>query len=318
MKKRLGICAGIALALALGAWSCMIRMPGTSHRGPLPPLTDVQKALAAELKRDVDVLGVDRNFEAYAALNRAADYIASRGFTTRETFEVDGQRFHNLSLEVPGTSREIVLVGAHYDSVAGCPGANDNASGTAGLLALARIFAGTKPSKTLRFVAFANEEPPFFQTPTMGSVVCAKNCRARGESISAMISLETIGYFSEVEGSQSYPAPLSFFYPSKGDFIAFVGNVSSGGLARRAIRAFREKAAFPSEGAALPGFMPGVGWSDHWAFWQEGYPAIMVTDTAPFRYPHYHTREDTPDKLDYERCARVVDGLRHVLEDLLR
>ena len=131
-----------------------------------------------------------------------------------------------------------------------------------------------------------------------------------------MLSLETMGCFSDVEGSQSYPAPLSFLYPSKGNFIAFVGNFGSRALVKRCLARFRKDAAFPSEGAALPGFLPGVGWSDHWAFWEEGYPAIMVTDTAPFRYPYYHTAEDTPDKLDYERCARVVHGLREVVAEL--
>jgi len=320
--KRLGVVAGMAAALCLWAWSCMIRMPGRSFTGPLPEPSEAQIALASELRRDVETLGVDRSFRAYAALERAIEHIEGRfkaaGYATvaRETYDIGGRAYSNLSVEVRGTSSEIVLVGAHYDSVFGCPGANDNASGTAGLLALARAFAASTPHKTIRFVAFTNEEPPHFQTPDMGSVVCARNCAARGENIAAMLSLETIGYYSDVEGSQRYPSPLSLFYPSKGDFIAFVGNVGSGGLARRAIRTFREKASFPSEGAALPGFMPGVGWSDHWAFWESGYPAIQVSDTAPFRYPHYHTDEDTPDKIDFLRCARVVDGLRHVIAEL--
>ena len=192
------------------------------------------------------------------------------------------------------TPSEIVIVGGHYDSVAGCPGANDNASGTAAVLALARLFATSAPARTLRFAAFTNEEPPHFQTDAMGSRVCALNCRARSENVVAMLSLETIGFYSDAEGSQSYPPPFSLFYPSKGNFIAFVGNVGSRGLVRRAIRTFRERTPFPSEGAALPGFVPGVGWSDHWSFWREGYQAIMVTDTAPFRYPHYHTARPTP------------------------
>jgi len=105
-------------------------------------------------------------------------------------------------------------------------------------------------------------------------------------------------------------------YPSTGDFIGFVGNLSSRGLVRRAIGVFREHAQFPSEGAALPSWVPGVGWSDHWAFWQEGYPAIMVTDTAPFRYTHYHTGGDTIDKVDFRRFARVVSGLEPVIREL--
>jgi Zn-dependent M28 family amino/carboxypeptidase len=297
-------------------------MPGRSFRGALPPLSDVQRALAEELKRDVLRLGGERNFMKPEALARAVDILAD-GFlkagyekVQHETYTVGGDRYVNLSVERPGTSKEIVLIGAHYDSVVGCPGANDNGSGTAALLALARGFAGTSTSKTLRFVAFANEEPPHFQTAAMGSVVCARGCRARGESISAMLSLETIGYYSDAEGSQRYPSPLSLCYPSVGNFVAFVGNLGSAGLTRRVVKSFRKHARFPSEGAVLPAFLPGVGWSDHGSFWREGYPAVMVTDTAPFRYPAYHTPADTPEQLDYEALATVTAALAAVVLDL--
>ncbi|MCI0362486.1 MAG: M28 family peptidase, partial [Phycisphaerales bacterium] len=195
--------------------------------------------------------------------------------------------------------------------------ANDNGSGVAATLALARAFAESKPDRTLRFVLFANEEPPYFQTENMGSLVYAKRCRERGENTVAMLSLETIGYYSDAPGSQTYPIkPIGWVYPTTGNFIGFVGNYNSRKLVRQAIKSFRAHAQFPSEGGALPGWIPGVGWSDHWAFWQAGYPAIMLTDTAPFRYPHYHSIHDTPDKLDYDRMARVVDGLRPVVADL--
>lgn len=175
-----------------------------------------------------------------------------------------------MSVEKKGSTvpSEIVIVGAHYDSVAGCPGADDNASGVAALLVPARELATANPLRTLRFVAFANEEPPYFQTAEMGSRVFARNCRARGENVVAMMSLETIGYYSDEDGSQKYPAPFGAFYPSRGNFIAFVGNLASRALVHRAVGAFRRRASFPSEGGALPGFVPGVGWSDHWSFWQ--------------------------------------------------
>jgi hypothetical protein len=132
-----------------------------------------------------------------------------------------------------------------------------------------------------------------------------------------MISLETIGYFSDAPRSQIYPAPgLTAFYPTTGNFIGFVGNVRSHALVRRVIRNFRDAGKLPSEGAAMPSFIPGVGWSDQWAFWQNGYPGIMVTDTAPFRYPYYHAASDTPDKLDYDRFALVVSGMQKVIADL--
>src|SRR5262249_52664627 len=171
--------------------------------------------------------------------------------------------------------------------------------------------------KTLRFVAFVNEEPAYFQTAQMGSFVYAARCRQRGDPITAMISLETIGYFSNEPGSQRYPLPgLDLIYPRTGNFVGFVGNVASRALLRDAIGEFRRHAQIPSEGGALPAAIPGIGWSDQWSFWQHGYPGIMVTDTAPFRYPHYHATSDTPDKLDYDRFTLVVSGMEKVIEDL--
>lgn len=303
----------------------MILMPGRSHRGPLPPLTPSEAALASALRRDVIVLAQtigERNVVEHAALRKAADHVEAGmrvvGPVARQTYKADGRDCDNVEVEIRGTSApgEIVIVGAHYDSVLNCPGANDNASGVAGLLALARSLAKTAPARTLRFVGFVNEEPPHFRTDEMGSRVYARRCRERGETVTAMLSLETIGCFTDEPGSQQYPAPLGMCYPSEGNFIAFVGNVASRPLVRRCIRTFRAKAAFPSEGAALPAFLPGVGWSDHESFWENDYPAVMVTDTAPFRFPHYHLRGDTPDKIDFERCARVVAGIEHVVRDL--
>ncbi len=321
---RLACLFGLLGFLSVWGWSCMIRMPGKSYSGPLPPLSAREEAMAASIRRDVGELAGRIGIRtAWDSLPAAADYVESRFRESkyavgRQAFRADGRPCDNLEVEIRGASSpgEIVVVGAHYDSVFGCPGANDNATGVAGILALAAALAGSKPDRTLRFVAFANEEPPFFQTDKMGSRVYARRCRERGENVAAMLSLETIGYFSDAPGSQKYPPPFGFFYPSKGDFIAFVGCISSRKLVRRAVGTFREGAKFPSEGGALPSFIPGVGWSDHWAFWKEGYPALMVTDTAPFRYPHYHLPGDTPDKVDYGRCARVVAGLERVVRGL--
>jgi Zn-dependent M28 family amino/carboxypeptidase len=230
----------------------------------------------------------------------------------------EGQTVYNLETEVAGGARrnEIVVVGGHYDTVPGSPGANDNATGTAAVLELARLLAGQRLARTVRFVAFVNEEVPFFQTDTMGSWVYARRSRARGEQIVAMLSIETIGFYSDVVGSQHYPFPFSLFYPRTGNFIGFVGNIASRALVRRSIAAFRQHTSFPSEGVAAPGWMTGIGWSDHWAFWQEGYPGVMVTDTALFRYAPYHTREDTPDRVNYNHMARVVAGLARVVTTL--
>jgi Zn-dependent M28 family amino/carboxypeptidase len=305
----------------------MIRMPGTSWSGALPPPTPRHAETAARLKRDVEKLAGEigeRNLYKATRLAMAAEYIESRfkeaGYSpARQEFETRMGPCRNIEVALPGTARpgEIIVVGAHYDSVFGCPAANDNGTGTAALLALADAFEGTAHARTIRFVAFPNEEPPFWGTAEMGSRVYAKRCRERGENIVAMVSLETIGFYSDKDGSQKYPFPMGLFYPSRGDFVAFVGNLGSRSLVRGMIDSFRVHAQFPSQGAALPGWLPGVGWSDHQSFWLEGYPGVMVTDTAPFRYPHYHSTEDTPDKVDYEKCARVVVGLQDVLAGML-
>jgi Zn-dependent M28 family amino/carboxypeptidase len=306
----------------------MTTTPGRSHVGPLPELTVEETEVRDRLKEHVETLAGaigERNAYAfgYAQLQDAAAYIREQfersGYTVEEqVFSVLKNDARNIEAALKGTSLadEILIVGAHYDSVIGCPGANDNASGIAGILEVARLLADHAPARTVRFVAFVNEEPPFFQTDDMGSLVYAKRCRQREENIVGMISLETIGYYSDREGSQQYPAPFNLYYPSVGDFIGFVGNLKSRSFVHKAIALFRNHAAFPSEGVAAPSFLPGIGWSDHWSFWQQEYPALMVTDTAPFRYPHYHTAEDTPDKIDYERTARVVVGLAQVASRL--
>ena len=170
--------------------------------------------------------------------------------------------------------------------------------------------------RTIRFVFFGTEEPPSFPTDAMGSRHYADAARARRDPIVAMLSIESIGYYNTEPGSQRYPFPLNLVYPDVGDFIGFVSNLESGPLVRRAIATFRSAVPFPTQGAAVPSWVPGVWWSDHWSFWRQGYQAIMITDTAPFRNPFYHTREDTPDKVDYGRMARVVDGLEAVVSDL--
>jgi hypothetical protein len=319
----LRITVAVTAVLAL-LWWFGVRMPGKniSKAGPLSP---EEVALREELRADVQKLAGEigeRNMWHYPQLNAAADFIedsfARAGLhTRRDSYEMHGQACHNIEAEIPGARPEILLIGAHYDSVLGSPGANDNGSGVAALLALARRFAGKTAQHTLRFVAFVNEEPPYFLSGEMGSFINAGRCKARGDKISAMISLETIGYFSDAPHSQTYPSPgLGIFYPKVGNFIGFVSNVPSRALLRRVVALFRNHAKIPSEGAALLSFIPGVSWSDQWSFWRHGYPGIMITDTAPFRYPYYHSVSDTPDKLDYDRFTLVVSGMQKVIEDL--
>ncbi|MCX7885902.1 MAG: M28 family peptidase, partial [Verrucomicrobiae bacterium] len=243
------------------------------------------------------------------SLARAADYIEqvwrAQGYAVNR--QDCGNGCQNLEAVSPGNS-EIIIVGAHYDSVAGSPGANDNASAVAAMLELSRACAGQPTKRTVRFVAFANEEPPFFKTPLQGSRSYARACRQRRDDIRVMISLETIGYYDDRPGSQRYPFPFGLFYPNRGNFLAFISNFKSRGLMHEAVRVFRAHCDFPVECCATFAAVPGVDWSDHGSFWQEGYRAFMVTDTAPYRYPHYHMPSDTPDKVCYEALARVTAG----------
>jgi Zn-dependent M28 family amino/carboxypeptidase len=304
----------------------MLWMPGRSHKGPLPPLSAEEAALSRRLRDHVVALAQtigERNVFRHAELSAAAGYIERTfgqfGYEPRElSFVAAGKSVANVEAELPGGARrdEIVILGAHYDTVPGSPGANDNATGVAALLEIARGLRGRHPARTVRFVAFVNEEPPFYRTDEMGSRFYASGARARGDRIAAMISLETIGYYADVPGTQSYPFPLGLFYPDRGNFIGFVGNLRSRGLVRRCVGSFRRHTAFPSEAVAVPGTIPGIGWSDHWSFWKEGYPGVMVTDTALYRYLHYHRPEDTPDKVDYDRLARVTGGLSRMLAEL--
>lgn len=319
-----------ALVLALivgGGILYMTYMPGKSYSGVLPPLTTEQERLADRLEKHIAVLSEEigeRNLWRDGTLDSTADYIEetlqAMGYAvSSQAYTVQGTSVRNLEAVLSGTSlaEEIVLIGAHYDTVRGSPGANDNASGVAALLEIARLLAAKPLARSVRFVAFVNEEAPFFYTWEMGSHRYARRAHERGDNITAMLSLETIGYYSDAEGSQQYPSPVyAWLYPKTGNFIGFVGNFASRKLVRQCLGSFRRHSAFPSEGVAAPGWAMGIHWSDHWSFWQEGYAAVMVTDTALFRYPHYHASTDMPDRIDYERLARVVAGLAKVTADL--
>ncbi len=233
--------------------------------------------------------------------------------------------FRNLALEIRGTKRpdEVLVIGAHYDSdgceSGGCnPGADDNASGTAALLELAREFHANPRERTVRLVAFTNEEEPFFHTQAMGSLVFASRDDRPDEMVVGMLSLETIGYYSDEPGSQDVPWIMSAFFdmPTVGNFITFVGDWDSEDFVRASLSAFRRTVSFPSEGLVTYGWVEGVDWSDHWSYWQQGVPAVMITDTAPNRNRCYHKPCDTADTLDYDRMAHVVTGLMGVVEVL--
>lgn len=290
---------------------------------PRPSLAAHSASLEARLRAHVEALAGEigeRNVWRAQALRAAADYIratwSALGYAVEaQGYEAEGIWCENLEIMIPGRVAHsgIVLAGAHYDTVAGSPGANDNASAVAGILEIARLLHGLEPEHSVRLVAFVNEEPPFFSFGNMGSTIYAKAARARGDDIHVMLSLEMLGYYSDQAGSQSYPPLLRWFYPDCANFIAFVSNLRSRAALRRLAAAFAAKSDFPLETLASPSIVPGVSWSDQRSFWREGYPAVMVTDTAFYRYAHYHQASDTPEKLDYRRMARVVEGLSGAL-----
>jgi len=297
-------------------------MTGESSTKPLV-MQQLRNRLQAHVEKLAGEIG-ERNVFHPASLAAAADYIeqewqALGHAVRRQAYPVRDTEAANLEILWPGDthSDEIVIIGAHYDSAINCPGANDNATGVAALLEISRSLQGKKPARTLRFVAFANEEPPFYRTGEMGSLVYARTCKKQGDNIVAMLCLETLGCYSDRPKSQDYPFPLGVFFPDTANFIGLVSNTRGRHLLRRIKSCFRAHSSFPVQSLAAPDLLPGIGWSDHWSFWQQGFhQTVMVTDTALYRYEHYHTRRDTPDRITYAPFAQVVAGLVHVVADL--
>jgi Zn-dependent M28 family amino/carboxypeptidase len=287
-----------------------------------------EMALAARLETHVRMLAEnigERNVYHPDALAEASTYIENvwqeQGYrVTPQSYVVEGIPCSNLEVTCAGIKHpeQILLIGAHYDSVSGSPGANDNGSGVAALLEIARLLKGVETGCTVRFVAFVNEESPFFLREQMGSMVYAREARKRNDDIRLMISLEMLGSYSERPRSQRYPPLFRFFYPDRANFIAFVSNLRSRRALHRFSAAFRRHSQFPSEHVATFSWIPGVAWSDHLAFWRQGYRALMVTDTAFYRYPHYHAATDLPDELDYVSMAAVTEGVAHAMASLAR
>lgn len=265
-----------------------------------------------------------RSLASPQTLEEAALYVegllAEAGYEVeRQAYEAPGGHMvRNLIAEKTGSQKpeEIILVGAHYDTVPSTPGADDNASGVAGLAELARLLKGYDNKRTVRLVAFTCEEPPYYKSPWMGSRVHAREARERGEDIIAMMSLEMIGFFDS-SASQGFPFPLMrLMYPDTADFIGVVGNLSSRGLVKRIREAMRRGGSIGVESISTVSLVPGVDFSDHASFWHEGYPAVMITDTAFYRNDHYHGPLDRPETLNYEGLAEVVLGLYQAVVEL--
>lgn len=338
---RIGVSLSLLLVVSIWYVASIVWMPGESYTGAPLPLSEEEEEGESRLRADVELLCdlAPRDFTNPSSLENAASILLGRflemGYSARlqpvpsppwlpTSPGSSRPQFWNVVAEKAGSSlqSEIIVIGAHYDTdvETGGPGADDNASGVASLLEVARLLSTIPTSRTVRFVAFVNEEPPFFRTEFMGSMEAARVSRSVGEDIRGMLSLEMVGYYSELPHSQKYPYPLEWllgkFYPDRGNFVAFVSDRASRPLLVEALRSFRDSVPFPSEGAALPGWVTGVDWSDHSSYWAHGYPALMVTDTSMFRNYRYHTRLDTPDTLDYGRMSRVCVGLSEVVGHL--
>jgi hypothetical protein len=249
-------------------------------------------------------------------LDRAAAYLrkefesAKAADVSEQPFQVRGRTYRNVIASFGPQTKELIVVGAHYDTAGPLPGADDNASGVAGLIELAHLLGRTPPAMRVELVAYTLEEPPYFRSPWMGSAVHASALKANGLTVRAMISLEMIGYFNDQPDSQHYPVSLlKAFYPTTGNFIAVVGKMDQGRTLRRVKSAMARASTLPVYSINAPRAIPGVDFSDHLNYWNEGYDALMITDTAFYRNPNYHTYADTPDTLDYKRMAMVVQGV---------
>lgn len=267
----------------------------------------------------------ERSYLDIKKLSMAADYIEKRFRSCgcdvkRQPFTYQGYTYYNIICEIKDTKAPkdgILIIGAHYDTVVGTPGADDNASGVAGLLELARLISLKHVQRTVRLVAFGLEEPPVFMTSRMGSYVYAKSLRGEGVKVYGMISLEMLGYYCDYKNCQYFPIPVfKWFYPDRGNFIAFVGNISSMSFTKKVKNAFKAVSSLPVESLNSVSFIPGVDFSDHRSFWKFGYPAFMITDTAFYRNPNYHTSGDAASTLDYDRMAQLVSGIYNALRDI--
>lgn len=283
------------------------------------------------LKNHVDKISswVGRNPENIELLNQTAEYI--RDEWMKQGYEVKEQKYqvknkYHQDVEVKNlmvtyndqsdVSQKTIVVGAHYDVWSNLPGADDNASGVAGLIELTRLVKEQNPKldSRIEFVAFTLEEPPFFDTDKMGSFVHAKSLKEQNRKVSLMLSLEMIGFFSEEPNSQNYPIPLlNKMYSDKGNFIALVGEFGEWFISRKVKTYFQQMTDLPAYSINTTKYMEGIDWSDHLSYWKQGYPALMVTDTSFLRNKNYHQPTDTADLLDYKKNAQVVLGVYGII-----
>lgn len=290
--------------------------------------TDITVASSRDrLYRDVKFMteiNPPRNYANTPSLNQVADYIRKEFDKLGEQvelqkYQVGDIEYKNIICSFGTQHEQRIIVAAHYDVCDDQPGADDNASGVAGVLEVARLIHELKPKLKYRIdlVAYSLEEPPHFRTQYMGSYVHAKSLADAKANIKAMICLEMIGYYSDKPNSQQFPVEaLKNLYPSTGNFIAVVGNMTEVGLVRNVKTSMQKASAVPVYSINAPDNIPGIDFSDHQNFWKFGFPAVMITDTAFFRNPNYHKRTDTIDTLDFGKMSEVVKCIYNAVINL--
>jgi hypothetical protein len=312
----------ILFVLLIGFWF-WVTQPLLSSTTPNPNRTVDPSRLQTHVHK-LSVELAPRDESHIENLDRVAAYIRNEfsqatTFVSEQAFSVQGKSYRNVIARFGPETEERIIVGAHYDTAGPLPGADDNASGVAGLIELAHLLARQPPSLQVELVAFTLEEPPYFRTTEMGSSVHAESLRRQNVRVRAMFSLEMIGCFSDAAHSQHFPVGvLSGFYPSTGNFIAVVGRLSDWSLVRRTKASMRNASPLPVYSINAPSFVTGVDFSDQLNYWNAGYSAVMITDTAFYRNRNYHTAEDSAEKLDYRRMALVVEGIYAAVADLAR
>lgn len=302
------------VVIAVVAWVVWTVQPGVGAERFGPAVTIEPARLEAHVRKLAEEFH-PRGYQQPENLDRAAAYIAEQwssfGLKPKEqTWRVEGKTYRNVVARLGPPSKALVVVGAHYDTAQGFPGADDNASGVAALLELARELGRTPPPFTVELVAYSLEEPPFFRKPEMGSAHHADALAEEGVTVKGMFSLETMGYFKDTPGSQQFePQVLEWLYSDVANYLAIIGKIDQPGFVRRVKRAVRGASELPAYSANAPTWLPGIDYSDHLHYWRQGWPAVMVTDTAFNRNPNYHRETDLPDTLDYRRLALAVQGV---------
>jgi peptidase M28-like protein len=315
-----------AITLLLGSAA----LAGCSHPRPRPAAEVACRAVTADagrLRADVEALATrfhPRRAAHPKNLDRAAAYLADAfraagAEVAVQAYPAFKATYRNVLARFGPDTPERIVLGAHYDAAGDDPGADDDASGVAGLIELARMLAASPPPIRVDLAAYTLEEAPAFATEAMGSVVHARSLKEADVRVRLMMSLEMIGAFSDAPGSQQVPVGLDrSAYPTTGNFIAIVGRRGHAGMVSEIAAAMRYASSVPVQTLVAPRDVPGVDLADHRSFWDLDYPAVMVTDTAFFRNPRYHTPEDTPDTLDYARMAEVVEGVHCVVQAVAR